>query len=200
MKIYSVKRQLRKIKHICNATFFSNSIPPPYYKKHKLLREHFPSNVTLIETGTYLGETTEVLAQHCTKNVSIEPFAPLYGYNYRRFRNISNIEIIKGTSEEKLPSCLNEIVGDAGFWLDGHFSGKGTFGEPDRMSPILVELEHIKHWVSTTGNLVWIAIDDARLFLGKNGYPNRIILQDYAEKMKLTLREDCDIFFLAPAE
>ena len=53
------------------------------------------------------------------------------------------------------------------FWLDAHYSGKGTAKE-DVITPIIYELQCILN--SSNLNHV-ILIDDARFFIGKNGYP-----------------------------
>ena len=78
-----------------------------------------------------------------------------------RFSARSDVHVIHGRSEDRLPAVLADVVGPAVFWLDGHWSGGDTAGE-ERECPILDEIAAIDAWDHAGGSA--ILIDDARLF------------------------------------
>ena len=135
---YAVKRRFRKIKHYFEALLHMKRLPAPYLQKHALLLDFFPAASTAIETGTYLGETTELLQRHCKTVVSIEPYTPLFEYNAKRFKGFDNVNLIHGSSEQFFEDVVENIAGDISFWLDGHYSGEGTHGDLASASPTVV--------------------------------------------------------------
>ena len=195
---YLIKRIGRAFKHKVDAMLHTGNLPAPYIYKHTLLLDFFPSNSLAIETGTYLGETTVVLANHCEKVISLEPFKPLFDYNSNRFREVANIEIRNQNSQEGLARALEGLDGPVSFWLDGHYSGSGTYGDLENASPILSELEAIGRWIDARGGSAYIAIDDARLFTGVDGYPDEESIERFARKFGLALFRFRDIFFMKP--
>ena len=193
--LFAVKKKLRKVKHLIQAVAGMSRTPAPYYQKHALLRDFFPSDSVAIETGTYLGETTQMLGRQCNEVVSFEPYRPLFEFNSHQFRKYANIQIVNNTSENGLESSLSKLEGNVSFWLDGHFSGDGTFGDLANSSPVLRELEIIESWLKSGGN-AWIAIDDARLFTGNDGYPTDSVIVDFADRNNMTAFKFRDIFFI----
>ena len=120
-----------------------------------------------VETGTFLGQTTIEMAdvfEHCW---TVEIDEKLYEEALSRFRSRSNITAICGSSGDHMASILESIDSPAIFWLDGHYSSHDT-GRADIDTPILRELDQIlNHPIKDHV----ILIDDARDFLGINGYP-----------------------------
>jgi len=111
-----------------------------------------------IETGTYLGETTEWASGNFEKVYSFEAAESLYKKTKERLSAIRNIQFILGESDKELNKI--SISDPAIFWLDAHYSEGETFnGEV----PLLKELEIINNWDIES----YILIDDARLILGK---------------------------------
>jgi hypothetical protein len=128
-----------------------------------------------VETGTFRGDTTLAMADVFDRCWTIEIDRVLYERAIERFAGRDNITAIHGDSETRMAGILNEIASPTIFWLDGHYSG-GSTGRGVRDSPILNELklifEHpIKEHV--------ILIDDARQFLGIDGYPTIKELQRF---------------------
>lgn len=120
-----------------------------------------------VETGTYLGLTTEFLAPHFEKCFTIEIDEDLYKRAKDRLKDFKNVQVIHGSSDTSLPKVLNQINGPALFWLDAHYCG-GTTGRRELDTPIKQELVEIfEHPIK---NHV-ILIDDARLFIGIYEYP-----------------------------
>lgn len=145
-------------------------LPPPgdvkewvvvkYARKHRLQ--------ILIETGTFEGEMVEAMLKRFRVIHSIEIFEPLYLKSQNKFSGIKHINLHHGDSGSCLPKVLGSINEPALFWLDAHYSGDGT-GRGNTDTPILKEIAHI--FDHPVRNHV-ILIDDARLFLGENGYPS----------------------------
>jgi len=194
--MYSLKRYVRTIKHFVDAVGNIQRVPAPYYHKHALLLDFFPENASVIETGTYLGETTSVLAHHCKQVLTLEPYLPLYKYNSSRFSNAENVTVINASSEEGFEGALSELCGPIAFWLDGHFSGEGTHGEITNASPVEHELRVIGDYLDKKLGPVYVAIDDARLFTGINGYPSESVVKSFAQNFDLSFFKFRDIYFL----
>jgi hypothetical protein len=168
---------------------------PHFIKQACLLRNAYP-NATWVETGTFLGETTEVLSKHGSMVYSIEPEPALFANARAYFNSFDNVEILNGTSEQVFPSLLPKIHGDVNFWLDGHYSAGVTFhGSQD--TPILDELKSI---AANLGhfNRTCVLVDDIRCFDPHQSiygsYPPLDALVDWARENKLHWHIEHDIF------
>lgn len=168
---------------------------PPHVKHALLLRVGMPEE-TWIETGTYLGDTTALLARRARMVYSIEPEPKLYERARRRFADHRNVEILRGTSEEVLPGLLARLTGDVNFWLDGHYSAGVTFRGPQE-TPIVDELAAIAAALLQLGRVV-VMIDDLRCFdpcvPEYNTYPTRSSLVEWADTHGLSWHIEHDIF------
>jgi hypothetical protein len=168
---------------------------PHYIKQACLIRNSFP-NATWIETGTYLGQTTQVLSKNGLKVYSIEPEPTLFINAYNYFKKFNNVEILNGTSEQIFPNLLSKINGDVNFWLDGHYSAGITFkGTQD--TPILEELKNIANNLNNFKK-VCILIDDIRCFNPQiaeySTYPSVDFLVAWANENDLYWHIEHDIF------
>jgi len=120
-----------------------------------------------VETGTFLGDTTIAMAAVFQRCWTVEIDEALYQQALRKFEGHQNITAIRGDSETTIADILKDIDAPAIFWLDGHYS-RGNTGRGFLDSPIMNELRRIfEHPIKAHV----ILIDDARLFLGRNGYP-----------------------------
>jgi glycosyltransferase involved in cell wall biosynthesis len=164
-------------------------------KQKVLLRNGLP-DATWVETGTFMGDTTNVLSKVAKMVYSIEPEPALFSKAEQRFSNISNVKIIKGLSEEVFPKLLPTLSGDICFWLDGHYSAGITFKGPQE-TPIVDELAAIGEHVRQMGRVV-VMIDDVRCFDPRNpeyaAYPPVEFLVDWARRYNLTWHIERDIF------
>ena len=170
--------------------------PSPQFVKTQVLKRHGLKAGTWIETGTYLGDTTKFLAKAFPNSmvISIEPQLLIFNFAKFRLKNIKNVLLIHGSSEEKFEETLSKIVGPVNFWLDGHFSGDITFqGKTD--SPISKELELIEKYIENFDQIV-VFIDDIREFEGEpnSGYPSRDAIVAWANKNNLKWNIEHDIF------
>lgn len=125
-----------------------------------------------IETGTYLGDTVDVVAKYGQQfgltAYTIELSQLLYENALNRFSQQKNVYCLNGDSKDLLPNIIEKIDGPAIFWLDGHYSG-GVTACGEKTTPILEELNAI--FASGRKDHV-ILIDDIRLFGTEEGYPD----------------------------
>jgi hypothetical protein len=170
--------------------------PSPHFVKESVLLRNGLRNATWVETGTYTGETTTVLSKVAKMVYSIEPEPTLFASAERKFRNISNVKIINGLSEEVFPELLPTIRGNTCFWLDGHYSAGITFKGP-KDTPVIDELSVIGRSISKKSKIV-VMVDDIRCFDPKipdfSAYPPVDFLVDWARQHNLTWHIEHDIF------
>lgn len=153
-------------------------IIPPYSEKREIILSYRNKYQTtcFVETGTFMGDTIDVMKNHFELLFSIELADQLAEKAKKRFLGIEKIHILHGNSGEMIKEILPELRGATLFWLDGHFSGEVFIAgemlktaKADLNTPILAELESIlKHGIGR--NVV--LIDDARLFNGRKDYPS----------------------------
>jgi hypothetical protein len=155
---------------------------PPHFIKFKIIKEYKNKfNLdTLVETGTYLGDTVN-RARGCFKEIySIEVDSALFNKAQKKFSCFKGIHILKGDSAEVLAEVIVEIKTPALFWLDAHYSGGITSGDAE-LSPIVKEVEGILK----ANNLEHVLlIDDAHLFNGQHGYPDIEFLDKLIRKYR----------------
>lgn len=168
---------------------------PPSIKQQVLLR-HNLREATWVETGTFLGDTTALLAAHARKVYSIEPEPTLFKKASARFRDHANVEILKGTSEEVLPTLMPRLDGNVCFWLDGHYSHGLTYRGPTDC-PVIEELAAIEAHTDRL-DAIHILIDDIRLFNRRQSlyrdYPTTDYLVDWARENGFEWMIEQDIF------
>jgi hypothetical protein len=116
-----------------------------------------------VETGTYLGHGTRVLARHFSRVETIELSPRLARRARLRFALNRGVITHQGDSA----SCLAPSTEPTLYWLDGHWSGGVTTGI-GRECPLLDELR-----ATSPGNPYDVyLIDDAHLFLDRPPPPH----------------------------
>ena len=171
------------------------SVPCPRFVKDPVLKRLNLKDSTWVETGTFLGETTQLLSQMSSKVFTIEPEPSLYLKAKSRFANDSKVVVINDISENALPVLLPTITGNVCFWLDGHYSGGITFSGPNG-TPLVQELNEIQKHLNRFAAAA-IAIDDIRSCGQKNEYgeyPSLDALVDWARANRLDWHIEYDIF------
>ena len=150
--------------------------PPSYEIKRAILLNYakYYNLNTLVETGTFLGDTVEFFKTKFQQVYSIELADALAKKAIIRFQNDPNVKIINGDSGTLLNSLVAEFSAPILFWLDGHYSSEFQMGDEyivtaksDKNTPIENELKAILN--SNMDHV--ILIDDARLFNGIDDYP-----------------------------
>jgi hypothetical protein len=146
--------------------------PPPKIAKYKMLKSDVKrlNLEVVIETGTYLGDLVAYMTGSVETIYSIEISNALFDGAKKRFRRRPGIYLELGDSSVILPRILANIEVPCLFWLDAHFSGGITLGDQGK-SPIMEELRIILDHSLRHGLDHLVMIDDARDFVGKNGYP-----------------------------
>jgi hypothetical protein len=131
--------------------------------------------VSFIETGTFTGTTTWLMAHYGLQCKSIELSEGFYRKATRFLGHLPNVELVHGDSAELLGALVGRTPGPHLFWLDGHYSaGMTARGQTD--TPILRELEQLRdHDMSRSV----ILIDDLRDF-GRGSYPSVNALTRFA--------------------
>ena len=168
---------------------------PHLIKQNCLIRNGMPG-ATWVETGTFLGETTALLAEHAAMVYSVEPEPKLFARAKALFADKKNVEIINGGSEDVFPSLLPKLHGNVNFWLDGHYSAGITFkGKID--TPVKDELRSISDNMAHFSR-VTVLVDDVRCFDPQNPdfseYPTIDFLVDWARSNKFSWHIEQDIF------
>lgn len=168
---------------------------PPEMKRAILSRLGIPDAVW-VETGTFMGDTSALLAQNSKMVFTIEPDATLFRKAQERFSQSSNIQVIHGLSEEVFPKLLPTLSGTVNFWLDGHYSGGITHQGPIDC-PVREELASIEANLEKF-SAVNVLIDDVRCFDPSvreyADYPDLDFLVDWSRRNKLQWHIEHDIF------
>lgn len=123
-----------------------------------------------VETGTYMGNTTANALPFFSRIDSIELSPELFKRAIDRFKSSPTIHLHQGNSSEVFKKLLPTLKGTVLFFLDAHYSGKGTAmgaegsSSAKALTPIRQELQaiadaHVKNCI--------ILIDDIRIFGAK---------------------------------
>ena len=179
-----------------------NFLPPsPDSIKHQVLINNNYSDSLWIETGTYYGETTKLLSKISKKTISIEADKELFETSKKKLKNLKNVELFNGKSEDLLDKSISEnldfknicIYLDAHLCQD-HLKNIKTYGCEDTATPILQELEIIKKYYGKFEKFN-VLIDDIRLFYGNfQNYPDKNILVDWCKENNFSWEIEHDIF------
>lgn len=170
--------------------------PSPAFIKHQVVLRNGITGATWVETGTYKGDTSALLAENSKRVFTIEPADHLFAAAKKRFASKPNVEVIHGLSEEVFPRLIPTLTGDVNFWLDGHFSSGITHQGP-KDTPIEEELACIESHIRNFTRLA-VLVDDVRCFNPAlpncAGYPKLDVLVDWARKNHLEWHIEHDIF------
>lgn len=140
----------------------------------------------IVETGTYLGDSTIKMARKFKQVHTIELGVELFEKAQKRFVKKKNIRSYQGDSAKLLPDIIKQLKNSKTvFFLDAHFSMADT-AQGDENTPILTELEIIRKAKLSNATII---IDDLRMFykspaIAKDtfmaGYPT---VHDLVEKL-----------------
>lgn len=123
----------------------------------------------LVETGTYLGNTTMRASYVFDKVITIELSPDLYLQASSYLAKRKNVECIEGDATKVLPEVMARTdLQDVLVFLDGHFSG-GDTALGDMQEPACLEIEMLG---GHRDKIAAIIVDDFRLF-GMDGWPRK---------------------------
>ena len=118
-----------------------------------------PGPIVAIETGTFQGDTSALLAGAFGRRITIERSAQLARDARARFANDSRVTALEGSSQNALADALPQAPGSGFLWLDAHrfydFDGADTVE-----NPLLTELELVMN--ARSGQPCVIAVGDTR--------------------------------------
>ncbi len=185
----------RELETSCKQLLYDVGVPmvsPPHGTKRRILNDYAARYGlrTLVETGTFLGDMVERMRGTFAQVHSIELSETLHRRAQARFAGVSNVHLHQGDSAAVLPALLSTQHAPCLFWLDAHYSG-GPTARAAIDTPIMAELTLIfSHPVRTHV----ILVDDARLFVGADGYPTIGELRDFVGRTRpdyeLSVQED----------
>lgn len=128
------------------------------------LKERFQFS-TLVETGTFQGDSTLYAAERFKRVITIDKSAEWHAMAFERCAEFGNVEFAIGDTRLVLPHVVASLRRNALFWLDAH-AAPGLFGDGDDW-PALDELKIINQFTRQH----FILIDDAHCFLPGSPYP-----------------------------
>jgi hypothetical protein len=175
--------------------FLPNRTAPANMRYHFIKELAVKNNIKVfVETGTYLGDTTNSLSRYFNKIYTFEISEDLVSMAKKRFENQKHIEIVHGDSGVELENILPKINEKTIFWLDGHYSEGFLYSKRNNLdTPIIKEIETIfKSNIKDLDNI--ILIDDAFEFDGTRGYPTikelESLVNTYNDRYKVVVKYD----------
>ncbi|MBI2814114.1 MAG: hypothetical protein HYX71_07500 [Opitutae bacterium] len=172
--------------------------PPPPAIKHRVIRDHASRYQarTLVETGTFYGDTPFALRGVFAEMHSIELAPALHQLAVSEMGHLGHLHLHLGDSATLLPRIVPGLTGPVLYWLDGHFC-TGPSARNDRDTPISTELSCL---LARPAGQDVILIDDARLFTGRDGYPDLAELRDLIRRHRpaATCEVALDLIRIAP--
>jgi hypothetical protein len=147
---------------------------------------------TLIETGTYVGNTAMRCSTVFERVITIELDADLYRQASRYLSRRKNVECLEGDALSLLPQVLARADTDNVLvFLDGHFSGPGT-AHGDVPEPACEEIEVLARY---RDKITAFIVDDFRCFGKDAGWPRRFELlraveNSFGEGFEYTIHMD----------
>lgn len=173
-------------------------MPAPDALKYRVIRAYARRYATpvMIETGTFYGDAIFALRREFREIHSVELARGLFDFNAEELAHHRHIHLHFGDSAVVLPRLVSQVTAPTLFWLDGHFCS-GPSARADIDTPISAELDCI---LSRPPGCDVVLIDDARLFVGQDGYPSIEQLRTAvrARRPRASFEVDLDIIRIAP--
>jgi hypothetical protein len=196
MSLIAMRSRLRWLFRLLGSRSYIGYGPMSDDAKRNALARVFLRDAPIIETGTYLGDTSRKFAKLGYEVHTIEVSQKLSDAVFPML-NAIGVNCYRGDSGTLLPQIMQKILesgtSKANFWLDGHWSGGITSRADDYETPIIKELNSIATFLLQFKSVV-IAIDDVRCFGNDPSYPSKKYLIDWAETHKLHFYFLADIF------
>lgn len=196
MNLIAMRSRLRLLFQIFGSRNYIGYGPMNDIAKQNALIKVFLRDAPVIETGTYLGDTSRTFAKLGYEVHTMEVSHKLSDAIFPMLEAMG-VNCYFGDSGVLLPQIIKKSLENgtnkANFWLDGHWSGGITSRAKDYQTPIVRELNSIAMFLPKFASVV-IAIDDFRCFGNDPSYPSKRYLVDWAEAHKLHFYFLADIF------
>lgn len=137
--------------------FFHPGVPP-YMLEWGVTS--LPAGAAAIETGTYMGDSADVLHRVFGRCITIEKSPTLAEQATIRFEGVPGVSVLQGSSRERLGEALEAVHIPPFVWLDAHWSGGITAGSDDPC-PVLDEVRGV---AARFPAAAVVLVDDARIF------------------------------------
>lgn len=172
--------------------------PPPDCLKYDCIRQYARQFATpiLVETGTWKGDAVFALRNNFREIHSIELAPEIHAEAKKTLAHLPHIHLHFGDSGHELPRVARGLTERTLYWLDGHWcAANSARGEKD--SPIVEELNFLLN--RPIGHDV-VLVDDARCFIGQDGYPTIEELRALvaARRPTATFEVSADIIRIVP--
>jgi len=166
------------------------------------LKQKLPFDV-FVETGTFRGETIDLIKEHFNHIYSVELSQTYYQEARAKFDNDPKVTLIHGDSAKAITSIVQQTRDRPTlFWLDAHWCVASNTAGDSSQCPLLAELDAI----NPLNNESMIIIDDARLFLAAPPAPHEIShwptldaitrrLYKLSSSHQLVVVNDCILFY-----
>jgi predicted O-methyltransferase YrrM len=175
--------------------YAKNPVPedPPSAIKRLLVLELFVRSGcdTFVETGTYYGDTTRLIAPHARRVFTIE-ISPVHYRIAKRTLPPDKVDIALADSAAVLGRLLPSLKSRTLFFLDAHPTNEATTIDDAVQSPVLKELATVAGSPTTTA----VVIDDAISFGRDEGYPSREAIMAFAETNGFRFAVSHNMFFM----
>lgn len=114
-------------------------------------------NEVFVETGSYLGDTIELVTDskifNEVRTIELSPY--YYDMVIERFKSIQNTKFYFGNSRIHLLEMIQDITVPITFWLDACWINVFHVGmDIESLCPIMEELEHIKNHPIKTHTII----------------------------------------------
>ena len=159
-----------------------NPLNPHSYSKYRNLRavQRRTGASMLIETGTFLGVTTNRCAPHFERIYTVEIEPKLAAQAKTFLGQHPHVEVVLGDADVEVRRLFEEKkIHNTLIFLDGHFSA-GLTGSADNPEPAVSILEFL---LQHAGQIAGIVIDDYREFGTQTGWPTKWQLTKTAEEL-----------------
>ena len=166
MNLIAIRSRLRSVFRAFGSRKYVGYGPMNRIAKENTLIRVFLRDAPVIETGTYLGDTSRYFAKLGYEVHTIEVSHELSDAIFPMLQSIG-VHCYCGDSGTLLPLVMQKILEGGttkvNFWLDGHWSGGITSRASEYETPIVNELNSVATFLGQYTSVV-IAIDDVRCF------------------------------------
>jgi hypothetical protein len=196
MNLATLKSRARAVRRLIYRRAYLGYGPMPYFAKYNALTRVFVPGAPVIETGTYLGDSSRYFAGRGYPVHTVEVSAELAKSVFPGLKAVG-VNCYQGDSGSLLGGILDDLqrAGSTAvnFWLDGHWSHGPTSKAEAYETPIVPELRAISSRRNAFTKFV-VAVDDVRCFGNDPGYPDKKFLVDWAVANRMGFYFLADIF------
>lgn len=119
---------------------------------------------TIVETGTWHGDSTLWAAEYFDLVYTVELDPDFYTDCLDRFEHIDNIMAFCGDTRDRLPLIINKLTEPTLFFLDAHWTGEAGTHDEIAMCPAVDEIEIINKLCKVEHVII---VDDVRMMKGR---------------------------------